>query len=466
MTPIIISRSPNISLYPTLTLGKNGELVCAWYEYTSPHEPARSDIWCSVSKNGTDWIAPVNVSGEVSYNNGPGVLWSTSGDYLLAWHSWRDPGKEPFTPDGDICNIFLARSSDGYAWTAPRIAFKQLFNTEYATLVQGEDDLLRVFFIHRDSQRLYVSKSKDGVQWEKPVKLPGFIAQGKYPDVAVGPDKALYLVFVGQQDRESLWLTTSQNGQNWSEPQPIAPLADLWLTRPKISIDLNGRIWVACHSETWGSHTAKYAVRLRGPQLELTVRSNQTPGNFCWALNAIEITCMQTGAGRFFTFGPDGTSNGHPMINVTDKNYRYTPEKGYGFDGSVKSILRELGDEITRTLFYSDEPRKFVVDLPQGEYEIKIIYSSWIASTPGTSFQFNADRLYVEHPEIVSDSVFVFGMDKGKCIFSDKVNMDKDCDNNRPSKVVHTMNGKKYLAWTKYGPQSIDVVMTSFSGLK
>lgn len=462
MTQGVVSRSKNISLYPTLALGKHGELVCAWYEYGSPDMPARSDVWCSLSKNGMHWSEPINVSGEDSYNNGPNILWSSMGYYLLAWHSWRKPGKEPFSPDGDICNIYMSKSSDGQSWSEPSMVFRRLLNTEYPTLVPGADGFIRLFFIHRESKKLNVSKTIDGVQWGEPEELPSFITHAKYPDVAVGPDKTFYIVFVTEEEK-SLQLAASKDGRLWSEPQHISFPYKVRLTRPKISVDPKGKIWVACHSDAWGSYTAHYGLRLSVPRLELTVRSNKTPGNSCWALNAIEIICEQTGVSKFFTFGPGVTYNVHPMIKVTEKNCLYTPEKGYGFDGSVHSILRELGDEITRTLFYSDEPRKFIVDLLSGEYEIKIIYSSWIASTPGTFFQFNTDVLYIEQSEIASDSVFVFCLDKGKCIFSDKVNIDTDFDNNRPSKVVHAINGKKYLAWTKYGPKSIDVVMNLFT---
>jgi len=465
MTHRVISRSQNISLYPTLSLGMNGEFVCAWYEYSSPDMPARSDVWCSLSKNGVNWTEPVNVSGQDSYNNGPSVLSCRKDYYLLAWHSWRKPGKAPFTPDGDICNIFIAQSTDCRSWSEPMMVLQRLSNTEYPAMVRGPDGLLRLFFAHRDSKKLYVSKIKDGVQSGEPEELAGLTSEVRYPDVAVGPDKSLYLAFVMEQEKESLWLTASEDWATWSPPQPISPSDNVRLTRPKISVDEKGKVWVTCHSDAWGSYTVRYGLRLSTPRLELEVSSNKTPGNSCWTLNAVEVVYKRTGAVKLFTFGPDMFSFASPVVKVTEQHCLYTPEKMYGFDRPLHSMLREIGNNITRTLFYGEEPRKFLIDLAEGEYEIKITYCSWIASTPGTLFHLNGDILYVEQPHVTPDSVFMSCLEKGKCIFTKRVNPDIDFDNNRPSKIVHADNNKKHVAWSRYGPKSIDIVLRSFHGL-
>ena len=465
MDPIIISPSQNISLYPALVGKSNEDIVCAWYEYTSPDYPTRSDIWCSITKNGIAWSDPFNVSGKVSYNNGPSLICRHVGSYMIAWHSWRKPGKEPFSIDGDVSNIWLAESEDGRTWTSPVMPITCISSTKYAMLAQGTaDSVVWLFFEDRTNGKLCFIKSKNLKRWSEPLMLPDIITHGKQYDVAVDWNGTIYLVFASETDKIGLWLIKSKDGMHWSDPKLIFSYHGLKLARPRISIDEMNRIWVSCHSEAWGSYAKCYRLRVLSGKLNLTFSSEKTPGNACWAVNAVHITCMRTGQTKFFTFGPDIFSFDSPAIKVTEEDCVYRKEKGYGFNGQVKCILRELGDSITRTLFYDEEPKTFSVDLPDGEYEIRIIYSSWIASTPGTLVNTNAEVLSFTESDIRSDAVFVCCLVNGICVYERKISPDSGYDHNRPSRIISSpWDDRKFIAWTSYGPKSVNIVLNSFA---
>lgn len=72
-----------------------------------------------------------------------------------------------------------------------------------------------------------------------------------------------------------------------------------------------------------------------------------------------------------FDFGNFDTAEGY--IGVGNKD-SYTEEKGYGFwaDSTIKSIERKSGNDLTKDFITADNPFYFVVNLPEGNYEIKI----------------------------------------------------------------------------------------------
>ena len=94
---------------------------------------------------------PANLSGGLSYNNGPSLIQTPDGGFLVAWHSWRPPGREPFLPDGNIRNIWLATSGEGTSWSEPRMAFPEISRTEYASLARcGDRFSLCCYHVSRD----------------------------------------------------------------------------------------------------------------------------------------------------------------------------------------------------------------------------------------------------------------------------------------------------------------------------
>jgi hypothetical protein len=172
------------------------------------------------------------------------------------------------------------------------------------------------------------------------------------------------------------------------------------------------------------------------------------------------------GAGyeRSFSFGPDVFALPPDVTAVTVEQSLYEQGRGYGFESRPRSQLRKLGDELTRGLFYGDAPATFRVDLPAGEYEIEVVHSSWVAPTTGTLVFFEGEVLDAQLPHQEHDAVFVLQVKPDADVQSLMVSTGDGCDENRPSKVVHdAQTGRKHLAWTRYGPQKVEIVHAFFA---
>lgn len=455
-----ISRSGNIALYPALAMNSAGCLGIAWYEYGSPYETDRSDVWLSLQDAGGVWGEPVNVSGEVSYNNGPSLIWVHQGGYWrCAWHSWRSPGKEPFIANGDVTNIWLSDVSIDGVVQSPRQAMTDVFNTEYASLAISPEDGMQLLYRNRSMQLQCLAQPGEQAPFLSGIALQGNLGVGQHGDLAFGPDGTAWIAYVGEDG--GIYLASKAKGDSWSQPRRIDADNGTVLTRPKLSLCPEGIVWVACHSSTWGSRTSHYRVRTAEPHLAIRFESDGSPGNHCWTCNAISLR----GAGyeRSFSFGPDVFELPPDVTAVTIEHSLYEQERGYGFESQPQSQLRKLGDELTRGLFYDDAPATFHADLPAGEYEVEIVHSPWVAPTTGTRIFFEDEVLDSQLPHQEHDAVFILQVGPDMDVQSLMVSKGESCDENRPSKVIHdAQTGRKHLAWTCYGPQKVEIVYASF----
>ena len=149
----VVSKSGNIALYPALTVNGHGVMAAAWYEYSSSIEASRSDVWFSTQGLGSGWSNPIAVSGGISYNNGPTLVWMSSTEtWQCAWHSWRPPGKEPFEVDGDITHVWINTISAQSIGNSARQALPGVHSTEYASLVASPSDQLYLLYFDRTLQ--------------------------------------------------------------------------------------------------------------------------------------------------------------------------------------------------------------------------------------------------------------------------------------------------------------------------
>jgi len=459
----IISTSGNIALYPSLTFKENRGLACSWYEYASPDKPAPSDIWFARSDAHNHWTKPVNVSRGVSYNNGPCLHWCCSGFYLIAWHSWRNPGREPFSADGDICNIWVSKSEDGFHWTEPSMAFPRLSNNEYATLTESVDQTLWMVFFQRSTRRLFISSSKDGLMWKDPAELPEPISGGKFPDLAADIEGTFYLAYIGNNGiRDVVRLAFSDDKRQWRDDREVFGLVNVNLSKPRVSLTPSGSIWIACQNNEWGSYNAEYVVNITSRQMRINLRADKTPGNALWVLNAVDIRDPAGTFHKLYTFGPRKEDMGEDAIHITDDDCRYNSRKGFGFEGNVSGVIRELGDRITRSFFCSDEPGTFIVDLSDGTYAVKIYFSSHVAARPGTVINIEGDLVDCRKPLMRNETCYICCLDHQGPYFGE-ISPDDDYDNNRPSKILHGSDGlSKYIAWTRFAPGSTGIAVSRF----
>ena len=462
----LISTSGNIALYPSLVLKKNGGLACSWYEYASPDKPAPSDIWFAQSDAHNSWTKPINVSRSVSYNNGPSLHWCSLGFYLIAWHSWRKPGREPFSADGDICNIWVSKSEDGLQWTEPSMAFPRLSNNEYATLTETVDQSLWMVFFQRSTRSLFISSSKDGLIWKEPAGLPEPISLGKFPDLAIDIKGTFYLAYIGNNGiRDVVRMALSNDGRQWCDDHEVFGLDNVDLSKPRVSVAPSGSIWIACQNNEWGSYVAEYIVRTTSKQITINVHADKTPGNALWVLNAVDIRDPAGAFHKLYTFGPRREDMEEDAVQITDDDCEYNSRKGFGFVGKVNGVIRELGDRITRSYFCSDEPGRLIIDLQEGVYTVKIYYSSHIAALPGTVFDIEGDILNFQEPSLRNEKCYICRVD-----LADTKHMElcpgNEFDNNRPSKILHIPEEtSKYIAWTRFTPGSTGIAVARIDDL-
>lgn len=455
-----ISRSGNIALYPSLAVNNVGRLGIAWYEYGSPYETDRSDIWLSLQDTGGMWAEPVNVSGGISYNNGPCLIWEHQGEsWCCAWHSWRPPGKEPFIVDGDVTNIWLCAVSTNGVVQRSLQAIPGTSNTEYASLATAFGEGLQLLYYDRVQHVQCLAQTDKQAPFAPGIALPISLGAGQFGDLAFGPDGTMWIAYVGEGG--GIYLASRSAAGCWSKPYRIDSSSNIALTRPKLSLCPKGTVWVACHSNTWGSRRTRYRVRTAGSQLAVRFESDGSPGNHCWTCNAISV--RGAGGERSFSFGPDVFARSSNVTAVTVEQSLYEQERGYGFERPPRSQLRKLGDDLTRGLFYDDAPAIFRVDLPAGEYEVEVIHSSWVAPTAGTRVFFEGEVLDSQLPPQDHDAVFVLQVKPDASVQSVIVSKGEGYDENRPSKVVHdAQTARKHLAWTCYGPQKVEIVYAFF----
>lgn len=457
-----IHESRHIALYPSLVaMGPRG-LACAWYEYGSGERPARSDVWCAAAPDGRSWSRPVNVSRGLSYNNGPSLLWTRDRRFLLAWHSWRPPGRGPFFASSNIANIWCSRSEDGEIWDEPRQAFPGLSDTEYAALSEKPDGTVWMVLLHGPSGRFLLACSKDGRDWQEPGVLPDAVtAGGKFPDLAIDDSGTMYIVYAKRRGLvESIRMISSDDGARWGGEREIMARPGVCLARPKISTDGSGRIWLSAHSNHWGSFRARYEIRLRRGKLKLTFASDKSPGNAYWAVNAVEVVSLDHGWRKSFSFGPVEVEPPAGVQRVDARDCLYDPRRGYGFDRVPEQMVRELGDAITRTVFCSMEPRSFVMDVPSGTYEVTVTVSSWVASRPGLLVTFeNADVIGSALPPMENDRCYVARLEDGASVDEIELFSGEAVDNNRPSRVVCRGEEDRVLAWTRFGSDRVGIAV-------
>ena len=457
ISPVVaVSRSGNIALYPALAAGIDGRLGLAWYEYSSPYRADRSDVWFSSLKRSTaEWTPPANISAGVSYNNGPALAWSgTHGHWLCAWHSWRPPGAEPFVVGGDITNLWSAEISLTGDATPAQQMLPGTSNTEYAALGTLEHGGWGLLYHDRASATQCLAFSHVP-PFVRGTPLPESFAAGSVADF-VAADGTLWLIYVARNGGR--FLTSRRAAGPWALPRRLDSSSADELTRPRISVERDGTLWIACHSNTWGRRQATLRAHV-SEAVVVHLEADGTPGNNCWTCNA--ITIHGAGFSRTFSFGPDVFTARDGVEPVEEATCLYDAARGHGFDRRPASQLRELGDELTRGLFFDYEPAAFRVDVPAGEYEIEVLYSSWIAPTAGTRIR--VDGIVPGAPLVQrQDAIHLMRISVDGTIEQRVLSENQALDESRPSRVVIDEQGVKHLAWTRYGPDRIDVVHASF----
>lgn len=454
-----VSVSGHIALYPSLCEWTGGLLACAWYEYSSAVEPSPSDIWFSVTRDGRRWSRPVRVTDGISYNNGPSLIQRRSGEFTVGWHSWRPPGREPFVSGGAVANVWIAHSKDGKTWTAPEMPFPTLSGTKYVSLAEDPCGKLWMVFEGKEAGRILISSSEDGRRWSRPTRVRGVEPESGSPDLGISRAGMFHLVYThGRGPSRRMGYRISLDGTTWKKGARLpSKIGGQSLARPKIGVRADGRAAVASHTESWGRYSYRRQVDLRGGPMRIGIRADGRAGNAFWALNSLEFRRRGKSAVKIF-FGPGTGGRRHGEARVTAASPLFGPGRRWGFDKPIRQMIREVGDDETRSLVFCRRPRVFSAVMTPGAYTVTAVFSSWIASVPGVRLEIGGrgvpgaahgrnDRCCLT--EAAS------GGRAGVTCFPPAMT----ADHNRPSKPVWTGAGRRpWAAWTSFAGRSVNVV--------
>jgi len=372
--------------------------------------------------------------------------------FVVAWHSWRPPGREPFSRDGDRYNIWLARSLDGCSWTEPKLPFPALSQTKYAALAtSGQTGYLA--FSEQTSKTILVASTMNFADWNPPRSLTE--KPSRFPSLCSFPDGRFLMAF-SMPDEEGLWMSEC-NGWEWEEPQRILAESGLRLTKPKISTDSSGAVWIACQTENWGSFTRRFRIKGGADILEISLATAGGAGNAVWSLNAINFSRPDGRVLKRIIFGPTVQDDPPEVVRIGAGNWAWDDSRCCGFNGPVQEILRELGTEITRSMVYCDSPRKFRVAADSVELDVEIIFSSWVAARPALTIAFNMDSWETETQPPSGDQCFLFRSKDAKNfdLVAETSPME---DHSRPSAVCETAPGRFLAAWTSFEGPTVQIV--------
>ena len=382
---------------------------------------------------------------------------------LLAWHSWRKPGKPPFQ-GGDVCNVWMCVEKKG-GWSPSFQPLPTLSDTNYPAVVFGRDKRYWMSFVLRENSSLGLANSVDGIDWNM-VSKGIFDFPVTNADSTVDSEGRLWLAVVGKRKNQNeLLITSSRDGKKWEKPATPFEFGKR-PARPRISCDETGRLWLAWHSDYWDSVELECSIEVKGGKLEQTVFCDGSPGNHCWAWNGVEIKWVCRGQERNlrFEFGispqeKEAESKEATPIRLTPSNCLYDKAKGYGFDYPVEGMRRSKGEGVTKELFYSCSKRTFSVDLPNGHYRVKNWLSSWLVARKQATLEVNRGEKVFRPSEINhgKEEVFVSHCEKnGK--WSKAVSLPfEGYEANRPSKIVESGSGKCRLFWTGVDKNGVSV---------
>ncbi len=269
-----------------------------------------------------------------SEDDDPAILRTRSGEYFLAWISYRTIRR-----DGDYLEgadrVMVVRSADGKTWSQPAPVTAP---GDHFRVALGEDSQGRIWCVYGLQQQLgsgnfdIFGKSLDDTGWSDPIPLSSDPRPDAFHSLATAPDGSLYLVWAGFRDSPGAGRAQSDillrrfDGSDWGPAVNLTGSPeDDW--EPSVATDASGRAWVA-----WDAYRANgYDLLLRSVTVEgegPVVEVSATPYAEMRADVAVD------GANRVWVaweegsvnWGKDyGYENPRHRINLKEGNRLYDP---------------------------------------------------------------------------------------------------------------------------------------------
>ena len=195
---------------------------------------------------------PLVVSSSESEDDDPALLRTKSGEYWLAWVSFRTLRREGDYLDG-ADRVLVSRSTDGRIWSKPEPVTAP---GDHFRVALAEDGKGRVWCVYGLQQELgsgnfdIFAKSWEDGAWSEAVRLSDDPRPDAFHDVAASPDGSLYVVWAGYRDSPSGGPPQSDimlrqfDGDAWGETSNLTRSPDDdW--EPAVAVDSDGNAWVA-----------------------------------------------------------------------------------------------------------------------------------------------------------------------------------------------------------------------------
>lgn len=157
----------------------------------------------------------------------------------------------------EVNHMYMAASEDGTTWPEqpvriigqePNYWWQTIAPVKIASFTCNDTARLAMAIVGRDSN-LYVTTSTDGFHWQERIRV---LLQKKQPffvDFPVGLaffKEKLYLTYVANDGNNTVYVTTTTDGYNWSEPAPLQPnlvskyAADLSVYKDRMFLTFTG----------------------------------------------------------------------------------------------------------------------------------------------------------------------------------------------------------------------------------
>jgi len=130
------------------------------------------DIWCSNSKDGTNWSEPIQVTSNSSTDWVPHLIQDSSGIYWIVFSSERSGNKD----------IWYVTSADGKNWSVPIQLTTDISEDDCPSLLQdSEGTYWIVWHSNKQGNDIYYSNSTDKITWSTPTLLTDQKSTDMYP---------------------------------------------------------------------------------------------------------------------------------------------------------------------------------------------------------------------------------------------------------------------------------------------
>ena len=270
----------------------------------------------------------LTVSSAASEDDDPALLRTRSGEYWLAWISYRTVRREGDYLEG-ADQVVIARSSDGRIWSKPVPVTPP---GDHFRVALGEDAQGRIWCVYGLQAELgsgnfdILGRARADGGWSAPVQLTSDPRPDAFHRLATAPDGTLNLVWAGFRDTagggppQSDILFRRHDGADWGPERNLTNSPeDDW--QPDVAADSSGRAWVA-----WDSYRANgFDVLLRsvtgqgpGPVLEVAA----TPHAEMRASVAVD------GADRVWVSWEEGSTNWGKDFGYENPRHRISLKQG------------------------------------------------------------------------------------------------------------------------------------------